>query len=136
MKRTLYTEDHESFREVAREFVAREVVPHQQRWEQDHLIDRSLWAAAGKQGLLGMAAPEAYGGGGQPDFRYRAGLMEELAAVGAASVASGFAVQDDIVLPYLLDLGNRGAEAAAGCQVASRRAADHRDRDDGARRRK
>ena len=105
MDRTLYEQDHEDFRAVVREFVAREVTPHQQRWEQAHLIDRSVWTAAGKQGLLGLAAPEELGGAGQDDFRYRAVMMEEFARVGAASLASGFAVQDDIVLPYLLDLG-------------------------------
>jgi alkylation response protein AidB-like acyl-CoA dehydrogenase len=105
VKRTLYGPDHEDFRAVVREFVTREVTPHQQRWERDHLIDRAVWSAAGKQGLLGLAAPEELGGGGQPDFRYRAVMMEEFAAVAAASLGSGFAVQDDIVLPYLLDLG-------------------------------
>lgn len=105
MQRTLYDQDHEDFRDVVREFVAREVLPHQERWEAERLIDRGVWTAAGKQGLLGLAAPEAYGGGGQADFRYRAVMMEEFAKVGAASLESGFSVQDDIVLPYLLDLG-------------------------------
>ncbi|WP_329342968.1 acyl-CoA dehydrogenase family protein [Streptomyces sp. NBC_01352] len=105
MERTLYDQDHEDFRDVVREFVVREVVPHQERWDADHLIDRAVWTAAGKQGLLGLAVPEEYGGGGQDDFRYRTVMMEEFAEVGAASLGSGFSVQDDIVLPYLLDLG-------------------------------
>ncbi|MEU6371556.1 acyl-CoA dehydrogenase family protein [Streptomyces sp. NPDC046909] len=104
MERTLYDQDHEDFRDIVREFVAREVVPHLERWDDDHLIDRGVWTAAGKQGLLGLAAPEEYGGGGQDDFRYRTVMMEEFAKVGAASLGSGFSVQDDIVLPYLLDL--------------------------------
>ncbi|MEU3657078.1 acyl-CoA dehydrogenase family protein [Streptomyces sp. NPDC032161] len=105
MQRTLYDQDHEDFRDVVREFLAREVVPHQERWESERLIDRSAWIAAGKQGLLGLAAPEEYGGGGQADFRYRTVMMEEFARIGAASFESGISVQDDIVLPYLLDLG-------------------------------
>ncbi|WP_432041871.1 acyl-CoA dehydrogenase family protein [Streptomyces cadmiisoli] len=105
MQRTLYDQDHEDFRAIVREFITREVAPQQQHWEQRHLIDRAVWTAAGKQGLLGLAAPEEYGGAGQHDFRYRAVMMEEFARVGAASLQSGFAVQDDIVLPYLLDLG-------------------------------
>ncbi|MGW0950105.1 acyl-CoA dehydrogenase family protein [Streptomyces sp. NPDC002623] len=105
MQRTLYDQDHEDFRDVVREFVAREVVPHQERWETERLIDRGVWTAAGKQGLLALAAPEEHGGGGQADFRYRAVMMEEFARVGAASLGSAFSVQDDIVLPYLLDLG-------------------------------
>ncbi|MDQ0989344.1 acyl-CoA dehydrogenase family protein [Streptomyces sp. V3I7] len=105
MQRTLYDQDHEDFRDVVREFVAREVVPHQERWETDRLIGREVWTAAGKQGLLGLAAPEGYGGGGQADFRYRTVMMEEFARIGAASLESAISVHDDIVLPYLLDLG-------------------------------
>lgn len=105
MQRTLYDQDHEDFRDVVRQFVAREVVPHQDRWETERLIDRGAWTAAGKQGLLGFAAPEGYGGSGQTDFRYRTVMMEEFAKTGAASLESGFSVQDDVVLPYLLDLG-------------------------------
>jgi long-chain-acyl-CoA dehydrogenase len=101
----LYDEDHEAFREVAREYIAREVAPHLERWERDRLIDRSAWLAAGKQGLLGLTVPEEYGGGGQSDYRFRAVLVEELAAVGATSLHLGFSINEDIVLPYLLDLG-------------------------------
>jgi alkylation response protein AidB-like acyl-CoA dehydrogenase len=105
VQRTLYDQDHEDFRDVVREFVAREVTPHQQRWDEKQLIGRAVWTAAGKQGLLGMAAPEQYGGADQDDFRYRAVMMEEFARVGAASLDSGFSVHDDIVLHYVLDLG-------------------------------
>jgi long-chain-acyl-CoA dehydrogenase len=105
MQTELYDEDHEAFREVAREYVVREVAPHLEQWERQRLIDRSAWRAAGKQGLLGLTVPEQYGGGGQDDYRFRAVLVEELSAVGAASVHLGFAINEDIVLPYLLDLG-------------------------------
>ncbi|AEH10772.1 hypothetical protein FsymDg_3481 [Candidatus Protofrankia datiscae] len=35
MERTLYGQDHEDFRAVARKFVAREAIPHQQRWDEE-----------------------------------------------------------------------------------------------------
>ena len=103
--RTLLQPEHEVFRQSVREFVQREVVPQQQRWDEQRLIDRGTWLEAGKQGLLGIAAPVELGGGGVPDFRYRVVVMEELARVGAAALQSSFSLQDDIVLPYLLDLG-------------------------------
>lgn len=105
MQRDLYDRDHELFRQSVREFLVREVVDHRQRWDDEGLIDRSAWLAAGKQGLLGIAAPEHLGGGGIPDFRYRVVIMEEFARVGASSLNAGTSVQDDLVLPYLQDLG-------------------------------
>ncbi|HEX4430785.1 MAG TPA: acyl-CoA dehydrogenase family protein [Frankiaceae bacterium] len=111
MRRTLYDADHEAFRAVVREFVEREVVPAQQHWDEAHLIDRGTWLAAGKQGIIGIAVPEEYGGGGIRDYRYRYVVMEELAAVAAGSLASGFGLQDDIALPYLLDLGSAEQKA-------------------------
>ena len=82
MKRTLYSDDHESFRTSVREFVTREVVPHHERWDEERRIDRATWVAAGKQGLVGLSGPEQFGGAGMfRDFRFRNVILEELAAV-------------------------------------------------------
>jgi alkylation response protein AidB-like acyl-CoA dehydrogenase len=104
MDRGLYDDDHEAFRAVVREFVDREVRPNLPRWDEAHLIDREVWLAAGKQGVIGLPVPERYGGAGSGDFRYRCVVMEELAQAGATSVSSGFGLQDDIAMPYLIDL--------------------------------
>lgn len=103
--RRLFEPEHEEFRRAVRTFIGREITPNLARWEADRLIDRDAWIAAGKQGLLGLAAPSSLGGGGNDDYRFRVVLIEELAAAGAASVTSGFSTQDDIFLPYVLDLG-------------------------------
>jgi alkylation response protein AidB-like acyl-CoA dehydrogenase len=105
MRRTLYEADHEAWRDVVRQFVEREVAPLLQQWDEAHLIGRETWLAAGKQGIIGIAVPEEFGGGGISDYRYRCVVAEELAAVGAASMTSGFSLQDDIALPYIVDLG-------------------------------
>jgi long-chain-acyl-CoA dehydrogenase len=103
--RTLLEADHETFRKTVRTFVEREVEPHLERWDEQRYIDRSTWKRAGEQGLLGLGVPETLGGGGTEDFRYRVVVMEETARVGAAALTSSMSLQDDIVLPYLLDLG-------------------------------
>jgi alkylation response protein AidB-like acyl-CoA dehydrogenase len=96
---------HEAFRSAVRQFVEREVAGHLDDWDERRIIDRATWLAAGKHGLLGFAVPERLGGGGTGDYRFRCVLAEELAAVGAASLNSSFALQDDIFIPYLLRLG-------------------------------
>jgi alkylation response protein AidB-like acyl-CoA dehydrogenase len=58
---------------------------------------------AGKQGFLGMAVPEEYGGGGEPDFRYNVVVTEETTAGRYSGL--GFPLQNDIIAPYLLRLG-------------------------------
>lgn len=105
MRRKLYTDDHEDYRKLVGEFVQREVTPNLEKFDEQHLVDRETWLAAGKQGILGVAVPTELGGGGFDDMRYRNIVVEELALVGAASVSSGFSLQDDIAVPYILDLG-------------------------------
>ncbi|AUY52380.1 acyl-CoA dehydrogenase family protein [Streptomyces sp. CB01881] len=102
MQRDIYTEEHEDFRTTVRSFLAKEVLPHYDRWEQAGIVDRSAWLAAGRQGLLGLAVPEEYGGGGSTDFRYAAVLAEEFARAGASGLALG--LHNDIIGPYLTSL--------------------------------
>ncbi len=103
MESDLFDEDHEAYRElVVREFVDRHVAPNQERWTEQRLIDRDVWLEAGRQGLLGLAVPEKYGGQGERDYRYRMIVQLEIAKVGASSLQSGFSTNDDIVLNYLL----------------------------------
>lgn len=102
MERDLYTAEHEAFRETVRTFLAKEVLPHHDRWERDGVVSRDVWRAAGRQGLLGLAVPQEYGGGGTDDFRYSAVLIEEFARAGASGVA--LSLHNDIVGPYLTRL--------------------------------
>ena len=97
--------EHEAFRSAVRQFVEREVAGRLEDWDERRIIDRATWLAAGKHGLLGFAVPERLGGGGTADYRFRCVLAEELGAVGAASLNSSFALQDDVFIPYLLRLG-------------------------------
>ncbi|WP_261623496.1 acyl-CoA dehydrogenase family protein [Nesterenkonia marinintestina] len=100
-----YDEIHEEFREVVREFVAREVTPHYRRWDAEHRMDRSLWEAAAENGLLGLAVGEEHGGMGLDDYRYRMVIDEELARADALAVGLAFHLHDDWVLPAVLRFG-------------------------------
>jgi alkylation response protein AidB-like acyl-CoA dehydrogenase len=104
MPRNLYTPDHEAFRETAREFVERSLKPRAQQFIEARCIGREVWIEAGKQGLLGLEVPEAYGGSEARDFRFNAVFAEELSKFNAAA-SSCFGIHTDCVAPYLVDLG-------------------------------
>jgi len=100
--RTIFTPEHEAFRDTVRRFIETEVTPHHADWEKAGQVPRSLWTKAGELGLLCVNAPEAYGGQGA-DFLYSAILIEEMARVGATGPT--FYLHSDIVAPYLVDFG-------------------------------
>src|ERR1700754_3832647 len=104
MQRDIFDADHHPFRSLARTFIAKEITPFHDQWERDGQVSRDVWLAAGRTGLLGMDVPEEYGGGGVPDFRYNAVLLEELTRAGATGI--GFPLQNDVVAPYLLRLAD------------------------------
>ncbi|NJP31686.1 acyl-CoA dehydrogenase family protein [Micromonospora thermarum] len=102
MEQHLYERDHDEFRDLCREFLAREAVPHHERWEAAGIVDRDVWRKAGAAGLLGMDVDPEYGGGGQQDFRFNAVLVEEIVAAGCSGL--GFGLHNDVVAPYLTEL--------------------------------
>ncbi|MEU3607628.1 acyl-CoA dehydrogenase family protein [Streptomyces sp. NPDC035033] len=104
MRRTVFSKDHEAFRGMLRDFIAKEVVPHYPDWERDGRVPRELYRKLGDLGVLGIQVPEEYGGGGVTDFRYEAVLREEIARAGVTFGAH--AVHTCLVLPYLLEFGS------------------------------
>ena len=101
--RTLFSSEHELFRESVRKFFEQEAVPFHAQWEKDGHIDRALWNKAGEAGMLCSHIPEEYGGMAA-DFLYSAVVIEEQARLGLTGV--GFSLHSDIVAPYILHYGN------------------------------
>jgi alkylation response protein AidB-like acyl-CoA dehydrogenase len=104
MRRTLFDDEHDLFRDSVRRFIASEAAPHNERWERAGIVDRALFTSAGAHGFLGMAAPERYGGGGVDDFRYNLVIAEEVQRGGVNSAGLGWTLHNDICLPYFLSL--------------------------------
>ena len=104
MQRTLFTDEHEMFRQAFRQFVDKEIVPHHLEWEAAGIVPRSLFAAAGASGFLGTDVPEQHGGGGVEDFRYNLIIGEELQRSGTGGAGLGITLHNDICLPYFLSL--------------------------------
>ncbi|MEU1735443.1 acyl-CoA dehydrogenase family protein [Streptosporangium sp. NPDC020145] len=102
MRRDLFQEEHLLFQETVREFMAREVVPHHDRWEKDGIVPREVWKKAGEIGMFGFGVPEEYGGAGIKDFRYNTVIVEEVMRIGATGL--GFSLHNDVMAPYFVDL--------------------------------
>jgi acyl-CoA dehydrogenase len=84
MRRTLFTEDHEVFREVVTEFIRRKVLPHYEEWEEAGQVPRELYRQLGNAGIIGINVSAA-----------------------AANVTLGtLRTHLDVVLPYFLTFSN------------------------------
>lgn len=105
MRRTIFSDEHDLFRASARAFLERECAPHQAEWSERGDTGREVWLQAGKAGLLGWEVPEEFGGSGVSDFRYNVIMAEEMVATGCTGL--GFAVNHDIVMPYLRSLATQ-----------------------------
>jgi acyl-CoA dehydrogenase len=103
-KRTIYTNEHEMFRESFRKFLHKEVLPYQEEWEAAGIIPREIYLKCGEQGFLVPQAPEEFGGLGIHDFRYEAVMLEELAYYNEFGLMLG--LHNTICAPYLLTYGN------------------------------
>jgi acyl-CoA dehydrogenase len=100
--RTIFSDEHEQFREQVRRFCDKEVAPHIARWEQDGITPKSFWRMAGENGILCTTIPDRYGGPGG-DFLHACVVTEELARAG---LSTGIPVHSDMVSPYLLHYGS------------------------------
>jgi long-chain-acyl-CoA dehydrogenase len=106
VKRQLFDDVHDEFRSSFATFLRREVVPHREEWERAGIVDRSVFAAAGASGFLGIDAPEEHGGGGTADFRFNLVIAEELQQADCNAVGLGLTLHNDICLPYFMHLAS------------------------------
>lgn len=97
------TEDLRIFEDGVAKFLEREVVPHNERFIQQHMVDRNIWNKAGEAGLLCPTIPEEYGGAGG-NFAHEAVLMEQLGKKGVDGW--GVVLHNAIVAPYILHYGS------------------------------
>jgi alkylation response protein AidB-like acyl-CoA dehydrogenase len=102
IERTLFTADHEAFRDAFRKFCEKEVAPHHEAWEEAGYVDREVWRKAGANGYLCATMPEEYGGAGA-DKLYAVVQMEEQSRGGWTGI--GFSLHSEIVAPYILHYG-------------------------------
>ena len=103
MRREIFSDEHEIFREQFKRFVASEVEPRIAGWNKNGISDRESWKRCGSEGYLGANAPEEYGGAGA-DFLYDAIIIEEMAYARAHGLM--LSLHTDICMPYLTAFAN------------------------------
>ncbi|MCW2582129.1 MAG: acyl-CoA dehydrogenase protein [Klenkia sp.] len=86
-------EDQIAFRDLAREFLEKEAVPHRAEWDRRESIDTAILPRMGELGFFGLGIPEEYGGIEGDQITYCLG-MEELGRAdsslrGVVSVSNG-----------------------------------------------
>jgi len=99
---SVYTPEHEMFRQTCRRFFETEVQPHHAQWEDEGVVPKSVWRKAGELGLLCMDVPEEYGGVGA-DWLHNVIAIEEQWRVFASG--PGFSLHNDITSPYIRHFG-------------------------------
>lgn len=100
MKRRIFKEEHEIFREQFRKFVEKEIAPNYEQWEKDRIVPREIYKKAGEQGFLCPWVKEEYGGSGA-DWLYSVIIIEEIAKYPGVM----FPLHSDICAPYIATYG-------------------------------
>jgi len=103
MRRTVFNEDHEAFRQTLRAFIEAEVLPDYPEWLAAGIVPRDFYYKLAELGLFGIEVPEEYGGAGIESFKFSAIESEEVQRAAVSFGGSGVHVA--LCLPYLLTLG-------------------------------
>jgi citronellyl-CoA dehydrogenase len=101
-----FTEEHEAFRKVVREFVETEINAKADEWEEARIFPaHELFPKLAAIGAFGLEYDEAYGGQGA-DHTFTLVLMEELGRSDIAGVPMAIAVQTNMATPALHRFGS------------------------------
>jgi alkylation response protein AidB-like acyl-CoA dehydrogenase len=103
------SEEHRLIAQTAREFAEKEIIPAIDRLEQkDWALARKLMQRAGELGLLGVDAPEEFGGVG---LDKAAALVVSSHTAGSASYSAAFGAQSNLAISPILYFGTSDQKA-------------------------
>jgi acyl-CoA dehydrogenase len=92
------TPELETVRDTVRRFCEKELLPNEERWTVQRMVDREAWLKAGEVGLLCPGISDEYGGGGG-SFVHEAVAFSEQARMVASGL--GNAVHSGMVAHYI-----------------------------------
>jgi len=105
MYQSYFTEEHHLFREGFRKFLAKEVVPHIDKWEKEGTIPREIWPKFGEMGYFGIRYPEKYGGL-DLDIFYLVIYLEEMQRINSGGFAAAMWAHNYLAMTHLLKEGS------------------------------
>lgn len=103
MKRLIFEQEHDIFRDSVARFISTEVAPHTEAWRRAGIVDRSAYGKAGAAGLLCLWADPEFGGAGMDDLRFDQIVIEENVRQG--DIAFYLHLHSNLVAPYIDKLG-------------------------------
>ncbi|MFE2762224.1 acyl-CoA dehydrogenase family protein [Streptomyces halstedii] len=98
------SEEQEAVRELAEDFVAREITPRVVAWDRAESVDKSIVKKLGALGFLGLTIPEEYGGSGGDHLAYC--LVTEELGRGDSSVRGIVSVSLGLVAKTIASWGD------------------------------
>jgi acyl-CoA dehydrogenase len=98
-----FSDEHERFRAVVREFVEQELYPHSAEWEEAGWFPNDVFGLLAQRGYIGLKFPAQYGGSDDPVAD--AVFVEELARCGSGGLAAGIGAHSGIALPPIWRFG-------------------------------
>ncbi len=106
MKSIYLDEDLLAIQRQTEEFVAKEIVPHGEAWEQAGTVPREVLLQMGELGFLGLRYPERYGGLDRGAL-YSAVFSEALGSSTFGGFEATVLVHTDMASPHLLNSGSQ-----------------------------
>ena len=100
-----FTGSHQMLRDSIRKFIAREITPFVDKWEEEETFPRGLYGKAGAAGYLGLGYPEEYGGT-PGDIFHQVAYVEEIMRCGSVGLASSLG-SNAIAVPPIIALGTK-----------------------------
>lgn len=112
------TEEHRAWRKTVRDFLAAEVEPNIEQWEEEGIMPRELYKKAVDIGMIGLGYPEEYGGTPMEDRTFSMITSEELARLGAGGVGASLLIHS-IGLPPIFAIGSDEMKRRVAPEVLS-----------------
>src|SRR6266446_4933922 len=99
-----FTHEHDLIRQTVKRFCREEIAPHAETWDEEGIFPRGIFKKAADLGLFGIRIPVEDGGAGL-DWWASAAYLETMAFSDSNSVNMGLAVQSDLTIPFISEMG-------------------------------